>query len=258
MLSTDWTTSAETAVDAACRRAPDSSGLLREVFDEFHRLLSLRGGALYHHTTSGRPVFLHGSLCGDLERMDPLLLHPDNDPCHQIVARLTPIPRVVHASADVPRDVLRRSACGQQFYRPLRIDHIVCLWLDGRRPPEPGMTGMFLARADEQGPFGAATPAAPRARPSPRAQATARSRWLGESAPETGVANRTRRSGGGPGGRRPMRARRLGGGVPRDRGARSTAGPACLRRRHRRGLVSAHTPRRSGVARTHAAARACG
>jgi DNA-binding CsgD family transcriptional regulator len=153
MASTDWTTSAEEAIDAACRRARDPSGLLHEVLDTLQGLLSLRGSVLYHHTTGGLPMFLHGSLTGPLEALDPDLMHPDNDPYHRVVARLAPRPRVVHASAGVPRDVLRKSPTYLNFYREHGIDHVVCLWLDGRRPPEPGMTGMFLTRGDDDGAF---------------------------------------------------------------------------------------------------------
>jgi DNA-binding CsgD family transcriptional regulator len=153
VASGDWTTNAEAAVDAACRRAPNPNRMLCEVLDEIERLLALRGAALYHHTAEGQLVFLHGSLLPHLVEVDPVLLHPDNDPCHRIVGRLTPRPRVVHASGDVPRDVLRRSPSYRHFYRPHGIDHVVCMWLDGRRPPEPGMTGMFLSRGDDEGGF---------------------------------------------------------------------------------------------------------
>lgn len=151
----DWVTGAEAALEAACRRAPDPGGLLREVVDELERLLAPRGAALYHHGNGGRASFEHGALVGDLADIDPALMHPDHDPCHRIVERLAPRPRVVHASGDVPRDVLCKSATFRHFYRPHGIDHVVCLWLDGRRPPEPGMTGMFLTRGADEGGFGA-------------------------------------------------------------------------------------------------------
>lgn len=153
MGGADWTASAEAAIDLACRRATDANALLREVLDTFHHLLPLRGSALYQHVNGGLPSFLHGSLRVDCEITDPALMHPDNDPCHRIVSRLSARPRVVHASGGVPRDVLRKSPTYHHFYRPHGIDHVVCLWLDGRRPPEPGFTGMLLTRGDDDGAF---------------------------------------------------------------------------------------------------------
>lgn len=126
--------------------------LLREVLDELHGVLSLRGSLLYQYT-NGPPLFLHGSLVDGLQHVDTSLMQPRYDPFHRMVPRLAPRPRVVHASVDVPRDVLRESAAYRHVYREHGIDHAVCIWIDGRRPPEPGMTGMFLTRSDDDGAF---------------------------------------------------------------------------------------------------------
>jgi DNA-binding CsgD family transcriptional regulator len=152
----DWTTNAEAAVDAACRRARGSAGLLSNVLDELHTLLALRISALYRHDSTYMPVVLHGSGLASFADVDPELMHPGNDPCHRIVEHLTARPRVVDASGSVPRDVLRDSPAYGHFYRLHGVDHVTCLWLDGRRPPEPGINGMTLMRGDDAGAFGPA------------------------------------------------------------------------------------------------------
>lgn len=149
-----WLEQAEQRLESVCQHAASPDALLREAFDELARAIPTRGGILYRYPGSG-PHFavLAGSLASVFDDVDPELLRPENDPSHRPVAQLTARPRIVPATRELDRREFERSPAYREVYAPNGVDHIVCAWLDGRRPGEPGMLGMMLSRDEGLGAF---------------------------------------------------------------------------------------------------------
>lgn len=148
----EWKSQAATAIDQIAGQASAQS-LVTDLFSALRRWIPTRTGMLYRYEETGEFCPLQGTFSEKLRQTDPQLMQPENDPSHELMRRLSPRPRVVRATTHETVDRFRKSAAYHDLYRPLDIEHIVCVWINGRRPAEPGMLGMMLARNEEQGPF---------------------------------------------------------------------------------------------------------